>query len=177
MMIRLPVLLLALALPACAACPACPPCPACPACPAAAAAAARDPGRWFVIKVKDGDTLVARLEGGPTERVETIRLLNVNTPERNERLWAAAGEALKSLVRGGWIDLEFERPGVERRDGFGRLLAYVLADGANVNLALVRQGWSAFYTKYGRGRLAAEFAAAEAEARARGAGLWAEGRR
>ena len=30
------------------------------------------------------------------------------------------------------MDLEFEKPGVEKRDGFGRLLAYVVAGGVNV---------------------------------------------
>ena len=58
------------------------------------------------------------------------------------------------------------------RDGFGRLLAYVIAEGVNVNLELVRQGWSKYYTKYGKGRLQQEFEAAEAEARAGGLGLW-----
>lgn len=74
--------------------------------------------------------------------------------------------------RGGRIGLEFEKPGVEKRDGFGRLLAYVIAGGVNVNLELVRQGWSAYYTKYGKGRLRAEFEAAEREARTARRGLW-----
>jgi micrococcal nuclease len=129
-----------------------------------------------VLKAKDGDTLVARLEGGPTERIETIRLLNVNTPEKNQPGFVDATEALKYLVRGGTVDLEYEKPGVEKRDGLGRLLAYVIADGVNVNLELVRQGWSPYYTKYGKGRLRAEFEAAEREARAARRGLWAEDR-
>ncbi len=58
------------------------------------------------------------------------------------------------------------------RDGFGRLLAYVIADGKNVNLEMVRQGWSTFWKKYSKGRLAAAFEAAEQEARAAKRGLW-----
>jgi micrococcal nuclease len=152
-------------------CPACAPCPACPACPVAAEEPA-GPGTWFVTKVKDGDTLVARLEGAEIERNETIRLLNVDTPEKDQPGFAEATEALKALVRGGTISLEFAEPDVEKRDGFGRLLAFVFADGRNVNVEMTRQGWSKLYTKYGKGRLHEEFVAAEAEARDAKRGLW-----
>ena len=161
----------------CQGCRTCPPCTPCPACPLATAAVVEEEapaGRWFVLRVIDGDTLVARFEGGDVERKETIRMLNVNTPERSQPGFVEATEALKELVRGGLIELEFEKPRVEKRDGFGRLLAYVIVDGINVNIEMVRQGWSKFYTKYGRGRLAAEFEATEFEARENRKGLWAE---
>jgi len=125
-----------------------------------------------VLRVIDGDTLVARLEGAEIERKETVRLLNVNTPENGQPGFDEATEALKSLVRGGTVALEYEKPLAEKRDGFGRLLAYVIADGDNVNLEIVRQGWSKLYTKYGKGRLHAEFEAAEREARDAKRGLW-----
>jgi len=38
----------------------------------------------------------------------------------------------------------------------------------------VRPGWSTFWTRYGRGRLADQFEAAEAEAREAKRGLWAK---
>jgi len=131
------------------------------------------PVTWFVTKVKDGDTLVARLEGAGVERQETIRLLNINTPEKDMPGHDEAAEALKGLVRGGTISLEFAEPNVEKRDGFGRLLAFVFADGVNVNLEMTRLGWSKLYTKYGKGRLHEQFVAAEADARAAKRGLWA----
>ena len=152
-------------------CPACAPCPECPACPTAAEKPST-PTTWFVLKVIDGDTLVARLEGGDVERKETIRLLNVNTPEKDQPGFDEASEALKSLVRGGTIALEFAEPNVEKRDGFGRLLAFVFADGVNVNVEIVRLGWSKLYTKYGKGRLHELFVAAEKEAREAKKGLW-----
>jgi micrococcal nuclease len=125
-----------------------------------------------VLRVIDGDTLVARLEGAEVERKETIRLLNVNTPEKDQPGFGEASEALKALVRGGTIALEFAEPNVEKRDGFGRLLAFVLADGKNVNVEMMRQGWTKLYTKYGKGRLHERFVAAEAEARDAKRGLW-----
>jgi micrococcal nuclease len=148
------------------------PCPVCPTCPTAAKEPA-GPATWFVTKVKDGDTLVARLEGGEVERNETIRLVNINTPEHDQPGFSEATEALKALVRGGTISLEFAEPNVERRDGFGRLLAFVIADGVNVNVEMMREGWTKLYTKYGKGRLHEQFVAAEADARATRRGLWA----
>ncbi len=170
------LLLVALATSACAACPPCAamvstPCPTCEDC--TAKNEPQGPRIWRVTKVKDGDTLVVRQED--PERIETVRLLRINTPEKDERGYEEAKEALKYLVRGADVTLEFENEGPEKRDGFGRLLAYVHADGLNVNLELVRQGWSAFYTKYGKGRMAAEFEKAEAEARRAKVGLWGEG--
>jgi micrococcal nuclease len=149
---------------------ACAPCPVCPSpsIPEALSVASRE---WLVVRAKDGDTLVVK-QAQP-ERTETVRLLRVNTPEVGERGHDEATEALKALVRAGRVELEHEHPNEEKRDGFGRLLVYVIADGVNVNLELVRQGWSPFYKKYGKGRLAAEFEAAEQEAREAVRGLWA----
>ena len=152
-------------------CPICAPCPECPTCPTAVEKPI-GPVTWFVTKVKDGDTLVARMEGGEVERNETIRLLNINTPEKDQPGFDEATEALKALVRGGTITLEFAEPNVEKRDGFGRLLAFVIADGKNVNVEIMRQGWSKLYTKYGKGRLHEQFVAAEKEAREAKLGLW-----
>jgi micrococcal nuclease len=123
------------------------------------------------MRAKDGDTFVVKQT--EPERTETVRLLRVNTPEVGKPGHDEATEALKALIRVGRVTLEFEHPDEEKRDGFGRLLAYVIAEGQNVNLELVRQGWSPFYKKYGKGRMAAEFEAAEAEARAAQRGLWA----
>ena len=152
-------------------CPACAPCPVCPTCPTALEKPTAPP-TWFVVRVKDGDTLVAKLEGGEIERQETIRLLNINTPEHDQPGFAEATEALKALVRGGTISLEFAEPNIEKRDGFGRLLAFVIADGGNVNVEMMREGWTKLYTKYGKGRLHEQFVAAEKEAREAKRGLW-----
>lgn len=132
--------------------------------------------RWFVTRVIDGDTLVARLdEPERASRSETIRLLRINTPEKDQLGFSEAREALKGLVRGGTITLEHENPAEERRGSFGRLLAYVIVDDLNVNVEMVRLGWSRFWTRYGKGRHADLFKAAEDEARGAGRGLWGPG--
>jgi endonuclease YncB( thermonuclease family) len=43
-------------------------------------------------------------------------------------------------------------------------LAYLFADGKNVNVERVRRGWSRFDTRWGEGRFAPAFRAAEREA-------------
>jgi endonuclease YncB( thermonuclease family) len=74
------------------------------------------------------------------------------------------------------VRLERDHPR-EIRDYFNRYLAYVLVSRGgrelNYNLELVRAGLSPYFSKYGYSRrFHAEFAAAEAEARAARRGIW-----
>lgn len=132
-------------------------------------------GPCAVTKVVDGDTLHVRMPdaAGTDER---IRLLRINTPERGHPGYERATAALLALVGGKSVELEWEKPGVPARDDFGRLLAYVwVGDGDDarlVNLELMRQGFTRFFTKYGEGRRAGEFRAAETAAQTANAGLW-----
>jgi micrococcal nuclease len=129
-------------------------------------------GPCDVTRVVDGDTLHARIAGSPTPD-EKIRLLRINTPERDEPGCERATAALMALVAGGRVELEWEKPQAER-DEYGRLLAYVWVGETLVNLELVRQGFTRFFTKYGTGRYADRFRAAEDEALAARRGLWSE---
>lgn len=123
-----------------------------------------------LTRVVDGDTLHARCDG---EKVK-VRLLRIDTPERDEAGYRAAGAALRRFLGGDPIALEFERPGLPVADDYGRLLAYVRVRGELANVEMVRLGWSPFWTKYGQGRYADAFRRAEREAREAGRGLWAE---
>ncbi len=127
-----------------------------------------------VVKVVDGDTLHVELVGSITPR-EKVRLLNINTPERDAPGYERATAALVALVTGREVQLIFEQPDVAKRDEYGRLLAYVLLDGRCVNLAMVRAGYSRFFDKYGPGRFPDAFRAAESAARAGNEGLWSDG--
>lgn len=123
---------------------------------------------WRVTWVVDGDTIRATRRG----RNETVRLLRIDTPERGQRGHREATRALIGLVKGQDVTLVLERPGLPERDVHGRLLAYVFLDEANVNVEMVRLGWSRFWTAFGAGRLAEAFEKAEAEARQAKRGLW-----
>jgi endonuclease YncB( thermonuclease family) len=132
--------------------------------PSVAAAGSRL-GPCTVTHVADGDTLNVRCGG----RRERVRLLQIDTPERDEALYDEAGDALLALIAGREVELEL---GLEERDDHGRLLAYVHAGGENLNLAMIRDGWSPYFDRYGAGRYPREFAAAERAARAAKRGIW-----
>jgi micrococcal nuclease len=125
-----------------------------------------------LVRVVDGDTIRVRRRGEDIP----VRLLRIDTPERGQRGFGEATEALRRLLGRGAVRIEFEHPGREERDRYGRLLAYVHApDGRNAGVEMVRLGHSRFYDRFGRGRLAAAFEAAQEEARRNGAGLWDSG--
>jgi micrococcal nuclease len=128
-----------------------------------------------VVRVVDGDTIRARLDGGGEE---PVRLIGIDTPETKDprkpvqcygREAAARTAAL--LPRGTRVRLERD---VEARDRYGRLLAYVFraSDGLFVNLALAREGYAQVLTIPPNVAHAEEFVAAVREAREAGRGLW-----
>lgn len=121
-----------------------------------------------VMFVADGDTVRVVREGAK----EWVRLLRIDTPERDERGYREARDALAAMVEGRSVNLVFENPGFPERDAYGRLLAYVFLGERNVNVEMVRQGWSRFWTRYGEGRFSPDFRWAEKEARREGKGLW-----
>jgi micrococcal nuclease len=134
-------------------------------------AAAEPPWSCQLTRVVDGDTIHARCHG---EKVK-VRLLRIDTPERDEPGYQAAGAALRRLLGDGAIELDFEKPGLPVADDYGRLLAYVRVRGEIANVEMVRQGWSPFWTRYGEGRMAPAFRRAEREAREARRGIWADG--
>jgi len=127
-------------------------------------------GRQYkVIRVVDGDTIVIRYSG----KYENVRMVCVNTPESvhpDEKQNIPMGKVAARYVQkklldeyGEYVDLEFEIK--KLRGNYGRLLAYVFVDGKNLNLDLVRQGLSPYYTKYGKSeKYDSEFHAAKKQA-------------
>jgi micrococcal nuclease len=128
-----------------------------------------------VVRVVDGDTVVARVAGRSGS--ERVRYIGIDTPESVKpgtpvQCFAhRAAAANARLVSGERVRLMLD---VEQRDRFGRLLAYVYRarDGAFVNAALVRGGYARTLTIPPNVRFAARFAALAAEARRASRGLW-----
>ncbi len=129
----------------------------------------------LVIRIVDGDTILVNYE----EKPEKVRLLCVNTPEsvhpdkkQNIPMGKVASDYTKKRLRGKYVNLEFEGP---IRGKYGRLLAYVLVDGINFNLELVKQGLSPYYTKYGLSqRYDQKFREAERYARKHELNIWGD---
>ena len=113
----------------------------------------------------DGDTLEVRVDGAR----ERVRLIGINTPETGECFADQAGDALADLVAGGQVRLVRD---TSDRDTYGRLLAYVVADGQDVNRALVRGGFAIARSYPPDTARDDQLATAEQEARRDGAGMW-----
>lgn len=124
-----------------------------------------------VVRVGDGDTIeVSPVEPpGPNEKV---RLLGIDAPALGKPGYAEGTAALRGLVAAGSVRIEFERANRGERDTSERILGYVVIDGLNANIEMVRLGWATFSDKHGGLRYAAELRAAEDEARAEKRGIW-----
>ncbi|HEX6401055.1 MAG TPA: thermonuclease family protein, partial [Actinomycetota bacterium] len=125
-----------------------------------------------VLRVVDGDTIHVLLDGHDV----TIRLIGIDTPEAAipdapiECFGRRASDYTHDRLEGRTVDLEFD---VERLDRFDRTLAYVWLGEELLNETLVRRGYALVTTFPPNVRYVERFTAAQDEARAEGAGLWA----
>lgn len=125
----------------------------------------------LVARVVDGDTIDVVLQG----RTERVRLIGIDTPESVDprqpvQCFALEASAFAARrLQGRTVELEFD---VERRDRYGRLLAYVWLGDELFNRTLVRRGFAQVYTFPPNVRYVERLLAAQRKARAESAGLW-----
>lgn len=125
----------------------------------------------FVTRVVDGDTIEAQIG----DQVEDVRYIGVDTPETVKpdapvQCFGRRASAFNHrLVEQRQVRLVF---GVERRDVYGRLLAYVHLGDRFVNATLVRRGLARSLTIPPNDRFAALFERLELRAARGGRGLW-----
>jgi len=119
-----------------------------------------------VYRIVDGDTVV--LKGG-----ETVRYLNIDTPETGDPYADEAAALNRKLVRFKDVRLELD---VKDRDTYGRLLAYVYVETDEgwvmVNLELVRAGLARLLFIPPNGRYRSAFEAALQDAMVHRRGMW-----
>lgn len=135
-----------------------------------APAQTKPPGKqlYFVKRVVDGDTILLANN-------ERVRYIGVDTPESVhpykavEYMAKEASSFNKKLVSGKWVRLEFD---VERRDKYGRLLAYVYEGDVFVNAELVKQGYAQVYTFPPNVKYQELFLEYQRQARKNNRGLW-----
>jgi micrococcal nuclease len=124
-----------------------------------------------VTRVVDGDTIEARIGGG----VEDVRLIGVDTPETVKPgtpvqcFGRRASDFTHRALEGRRVRLVF---GAERRDVYGRLLAYVYLGDRFFNPILVRRGLARTLTIPPNDRFAPRFERLELAAARAGRGLW-----
>lgn len=128
-------------------------------------ACAQDEIECVVERVSDGDSITC---GG-----ERVRLLSIDAPELDQPPFGRAAQVFLQAVLpvGSSARLELD---VERRDQYGRLLAYVFrGDGRMVNQMMARQGFALPYVLPPNLRHVRAIRAAADSARVGGFGLWA----
>lgn len=127
---------------------------------------APDPSLVTVTRVIDGDTIEVRYVSGHLGRV---RYIGIDTPERGDCYARRATEENRRLVGGRRVRLVQD---VDRRDRYGRLLAYVHASGVFVNAELVKRGFALQLTVPPNVRHAGLFGRLARQAREADRGLW-----
>lgn len=127
---------------------------------AALACAAEPASEARVVRVKDGDSFSALLDG---ERVE-VRIFGIDAPERGQPWSRRAKQALEERIASGPVALT-----LVEWDAYGRMVAWVDAAGVCVGCEQVRDGHAWVYRRYTDDR---ELLALEDAARAAGRGLW-----
>ncbi len=116
-----------------------------------------------VSQIIDGDTI--RLSTG-----EKVRLIGINSPERDQPYYAEATQKLSELIGDNQVTLKKD---VTDKDQYGRLLRYIYVNDSFVNLEMVKQGYAISYPFPPNTKHVDEFEDAEEEARNSQIGIWA----
>jgi endonuclease YncB( thermonuclease family) len=123
-----------------------------------------------VADVVDGDTIDVRRQSG---RVVRVRILGIDTPEVYGGVECGGHNAsalMKRLARGRVrVVTDPKQP---KRDRYGRLLAYVSRDGADLGRLMVLRGRAKVYVVGSRFSRYSSYARAQRIARADSRGSW-----
>jgi micrococcal nuclease len=125
----------------------------------------------YVVRAVDGDTIEARIG----ERLEDVRYIGVDTPETVKPdtpvqcFGPQASRFEHEHVEGRRVRL---LTGVEPRDYYGRLLAYVWVEGRLLESELLRRGYARILTFHPNDRFAGRFERIAQNAARTGKGLW-----
>ena len=128
--------------------------------------------RGTVVNVADGDTLDVTT---PSGAVETVRIIGFDTPEvygGRECGGPAASAAMKQLATGATVTVTAD-PTQDRRDHYGRLLAYIDRGSQDLGFTLVKRGLASAYPYDGPFLRYPRYRRADRLARQSGRGSWA----
>jgi endonuclease YncB( thermonuclease family) len=96
----------------------------------------------MVVAASDGDTIKARCEGDQSEKTITVRLAEVDAPEKAQPFGQRSKQHLSALCFPKYAEI---RP--QSQDRYGRTVARVTCDGKDANAAMVRSGMAWAYTR------------------------------
>lgn len=96
-----------------------------------------------IVSVIDGDTMKVKYDG----KVSSVRFLLIDAPEMHHKTLGEQPFGKQAQMRNRElidnakvVSLEFDTTGGDKEDKYGRLLAYVYADGKSVQEQLIREG-------------------------------------
>jgi len=121
--------------------------------------------RFRVIRIIDGDTVELAGRG-------RVRLLGIDTPEQGEPFYDSATAFLSEMALGKEACLRFD---ARKRDGYGRLLAYLYIDTIFINGAILENGLGYLYLFRDNLRdetILSELLSAQRKAMEKSIGLW-----
>jgi endonuclease YncB( thermonuclease family) len=125
-----------------------------------------------VVSIPDGDTISVMPDKGEKIRV---RFLGIDTPESKQLHGPESQKTLERMIRaaGSRVELQYRD-----KDHYGRVVAFVFANGKNLNYEQVKNGSAWYYRQYEKSLKAvdpsapAKFAEAERNAKKQRLGLW-----
>lgn len=115
-----------------------------------------------VTRIVDGDTLV--ISTG-----ETVRLIGIDTPEKEDCYSTNTANRLRELVLDKEISIEYDQ---SEKDRYSRTLLYVWVNGSFVNEVLVKEGYADAKRYPPDIKYAPVLEAAEEEAKSKNLGIW-----
>ena len=130
-----------------------------------------------VSRVIDGDTFEGRLDNGGNPGVNpwmvqltkiVVRISGIDAPERGQYYGDVATLHLQWLISGKAVGLK-----LKQKDAYGRWIATVYLDGADISEEMLKEGLAWHYKEHDSNPCYAQL---EAEAKQAGLGLWSDDR-
>jgi micrococcal nuclease len=112
-----------------------------------------------VIQITDGDTL-------KTNEPQTLRLLGINTPEKNQPFYQEAKEFLTQKTQNKTIQIQSYG-----LDKYKRTLSYIFLENQNINAQILNKGLATLYY-YDKDKYYKELKLSEEFARLNNLGIW-----
>ena len=120
------------------------------------------------LSLIDGDSMLVEYQG----RSQMVRLIGVDAPERGQEYGTNAKTHALRFCYGKTLKLEFDK---QRKDRYGRLLAYVYCGSDMLNEELARAGLALVGKYKPNTKYHNRLMRAQKEAKARGNGFWLYG--
>jgi micrococcal nuclease len=123
----------------------------------------------LVVAISDGDTITLLTED---KQQLKIRLAGIDAPEKKQAFGTKARDHLASRIFKHDVEVD-----LRKKDQYGRFLGVIYIGGVDINQSMVQDGYAWFYKHYAKDQPKEEaqrYAKAEADARSKQRGLWAD---